>query len=310
MLPKRLLTVAALFAAALFILDVPAAMATDHNWQGDVSSDWNVGGNWDQGTVPGPNDEAIIGDVTNPSYHDPVVPATPTNAVGAIKIEDGGLLMVDTSSSGTQAVLTVDPGTETGKLIIESGGKLTIGEDGTVWLDDAVTHEIGGTIELTDQDSILHFDDTATVGEHSSVSGTIDGQDDDAQIAIANGKTLTNEITIQGALVVDDAVAASATFANHGLVHANRTSAPWVLDVATATITDTSGNRWQASANANATLRFSNCAALSGNITVSNGVLDIDANVCTTGTLDFSGGKIEIADGCWLKINQASCSCP
>lgn len=192
--------------------------------------------------------------------------------------------------------------TGSGGLTICAGGLLKVEGNGMVVLNGGGTSPLNGRIELEQDSSTLKIADS----DHTLTgSGAIEGQNADAQILITDGETLTSEITIQGALTIDDAAGASATFTNHGLVHANRTSADWVLDVKTATTNDNSGNRWKVSAHQNAELRFSSAATgLGGDFTVSNGKLRIDENVTTTGDLSFTGGKIVVASGCSAKFSQ------
>ena len=183
-------------------------------------------------------------------------------------------------------------------LVIHGGGRLTL--DG----DDVTTHSINGTIDLIGAGSKLRF---ITNSQTLSGSGLIKGQDHGAHISLSNSVTLTSGITIEGALQIR---ACCGTFINGatGLVHANRSSGDKVLMLYDGTFDDADGAEWKVSNHADAILRFSVAATgLEGDFTVHDGTLDIDASVCTTGDLSFTGGKIDVASACSAKFSQSSC---
>ena len=282
MLPKRLLTVAALFAAALFILDVPAAMAD--TYRSAQSGDWDQLTTWE-----------IFND---PNWATPTkdqgVPACGDNAT----IRNGHTVDVDTSES-------VD------YVTVDSGGYIDIQASGTLTLCAASTSTISQDkgIYLSSSTSTLAVSANHTL----SGSGSVEGRDNAAQIEISGNNTLTNTTTIEGALEIR---AGSGTFVNGatGVVHANRITGDKILTLYSGTIDDVYSDpdraEWKVSADTDAILRFSVAATgLEGDFIVHEGTLDVNANVWTTGDLDFdkassTNPKIEIASGCSAKFNQ------
>lgn len=90
------------------------------------------------------------------------------------------------------------------KLIIEAGGTLSL-DGGIVKLtENNATHEIGGQIKLATPGSTLLFTGDVILNPHTPPGGKkrdfghVIGQSHTAVIEIAKGKTLTNNIVIQG----------------------------------------------------------------------------------------------------------------
>lgn len=197
----------------------------------------------------------------------------------------------------TYSCVVIANGTE---LKIETGGTLVLtgggGEnistiDGTIKLDSDAD---GATLRITTNDHTL------------TGGGSIVGVGDYAEIQVSDGTTLTSQIIIAGCLSIDE-VSGAGRFHNDGMVHAN---APCVLDLATATITDTPGDRWKVSTSGSAYLRFSSTATkLVGNFLVGAsatdcGTLDIQADVTTRGRLDQKAGTtIRVATGNTLQVS-------
>ncbi|MEE9231227.1 MAG: hypothetical protein V3U86_11020 [Acidobacteriota bacterium] len=93
-----------------------------------------------------------------------------------------------------------EPGLPEGKLIILQGGTVVL-------LDDDVKHEIGGLIQLSSSGSTLRIEGDATLdpfteGGGDPVYGRVKGQNNDAEIQIERGKTLTNNITVCGMMTI------------------------------------------------------------------------------------------------------------
>ena len=94
------------------------------------------------------------------------------------------------------------------KLVIEAGGTLSI-DGGLVKLtEDNASHEIGGQIKLTIPGSMLLFTGDVILNPHTPPGGKkrdlghVIGQSHTAVIEIAKGKTLTNNIVIQGPMSI------------------------------------------------------------------------------------------------------------
>lgn len=94
------------------------------------------------------------------------------------------------------------------KLLIEAGGTLSI-DGGIVKLtEDKTNHEIGGQIKLIAPGSMLLFTGDAILNPYTPPGaekrdiGRIIGQNRTAVIQIAKGKTLTNNVVIQGPMSI------------------------------------------------------------------------------------------------------------
>ena len=195
--------------AALAIIVTPNAHADRYLWLGAVSENWSNELNWfntstfdyPDGYPNDPSDDARF------------------SVRGAVRITSG------MAAAGCDVVcnLTIDSGTYLGisdclilecRLTIENGGSLTIDGGGTVELaGDGVSHKIGGCILLTSSTSILLISGDASLdpftdphsvavgGQHLQF-GRVQGQNNNAQIQIKRGKTLTNNITVCGQMII------------------------------------------------------------------------------------------------------------
>jgi len=196
-----------------------------------------------------------------------------TITTGANTLEISGASGMDINGG----LINVDHGS--GSVVLSGGG---------------ASHYIrgaNGELRLTLSGSELSITSSATI-TYTETAGKIEGQDDGAKITVGSGITFTSDINIVGAMQID---ATSATFLNHGLVHANRDG---TLKLASGTVDDSDGAvRWQVS-HADAVLWFNVAAGdLEGNFDVSAGTLDIDEDVTTTGSLTHTGGTIDVASG-------------
>ena len=94
------------------------------------------------------------------------------------------------------------------KLVIEAGGTLSIDGGLVKLIENNASHEIGGQIKLTAPGSTILFTGDAIINPHTPPGaekrdlGRIIGQNYTAVIAIAKGKTLTNNIGIFGPLSI------------------------------------------------------------------------------------------------------------
>jgi len=115
----------AAFIALLWSVCAPAATVT---WQGDVSTNWADGANWDTGTPPAAGDDVVI---------DGAYPNHPTLSLAAGSVSVGSLAIGLTASS----VLTVAYGSPgTNRLVVS--GNVSIGPQGIL------THPVNGTAEI------------------------------------------------------------------------------------------------------------------------------------------------------------------
>ena len=270
---KSILTTAAILAAALFILDVPAANAAVNYWQasrGD-SGNWTDTAHWSLGHVP--------------TASEPVdFPALSGAYIVTMNANEGA-----GSNEGYAQTLTMHANCT---LNIPTGKVLEIGSA------DSQTSTINGDIHLQASGSTLRFMYSHTLAG----AGTLDGQDNGAKIEIADSEMLTSTTTIEGncqILPVPDAT--NTTFLNSGTVHANN---PGTLDLAVYSLGSPGGN-WQVSTSASAILEFSvGSTTMTGRFDVDAGKVTVEDNVDTNGVLDFQGGTIDVASGAYFKASQ------
>ncbi len=185
------------------------AHADDFRWLGiDPGAGWcdeinwiNLDSRYPDGYPDDANDKAIVG----AGIFNGCVGLCGDTTIGALVIKDDGCVFV---TNGHTLTIT-DTGTHNGRLTIEPGGTLGI-EAGRVELaGDGVTHKIGGDILLTSSTSILLISGDATLNPFTGPSfsapphfGKVKGQNNNAEIQIERGKTLTNNITICGMMII------------------------------------------------------------------------------------------------------------
>ncbi len=173
--------------------------------------------------------------------------------------------------------------------------------------DKGTTSTVHGEIWLQEDGAELAF----TEKNHKLTgNGEIDGQHNSAKITLGNGRTLTSKITIEGNCQIGPVPgAAGTTFVNGsgGLVHANNAG---TLHLNVHSLGSPSGT-WRVSSSASAILEFSvGSTTMTGDFTVNEGTLNIDASVGTSGRLIFckngsTNPKINVAgSGVSFKASQ------
>lgn len=301
---RSILTVAALFAAALFILDVPAAMATDFTWDGSASTAWNNPANWTAGSGY-PDDSGDTATIPSSSVkNEPTVNVNVT--VGSVTVQANRTLTLTadlTTGSLTMecdGIVTTGANTLTitnsGGLTINTGGLLNVNGAGEVRLTGGGTHTINGTaadigLRLSVDGSTLRiYDANVTL----TGTGYVEGRNNGAQILITDGETLTNEITIEGSLQI----CGPGTLDNEGLVEATRANNENdnKLECYSGTFSGgTTGDYKVNTASAYLTFRAGgDFDGMSADFIVGAGTLDVNESVCTTGDLTFTGGTIDV----------------
>lgn len=283
-------------------------------------NEWSTAANWGSdcaGTrVPGIDDIARIpsGEFVNVNV---------TNAIcGELVVEPTADVHIATSANGT---LTIDTdGDTTGLLKLQASGS----GDGEIHVGDAdvndvgilqlknnngSSHQMGGVVYLKEADSRLDIvDDNVTFAEYvnsGSFFGSVTGENNTAKIQLSEGRTLRNQITIEGALTIQRASGTATTsFINDrddaselsGFVSANLNGGTLLLDASIAfsdevEVLNELRPRWMASGTA--TLAFDDACALFGNfILLDTATMDFDENVSTEGYLflDPSGSAVVI----------------
>jgi hypothetical protein len=208
-------------------------------------------------------------------------------AAGTPRVPACGIELGAGSTMSLYGNFTVDcVGVATGARLFIMAGTLTLtgcgGQD---------TSAVDGRVILNGPTSVLRIasNDHTLTGQ-----GYVQGRHNFARIEIGSARTVNSGITIEGMLQICPAPGASnTTFVNAsgGRVRANTAG---TLDVAPDVVLG--AGDWQVSASGSAVLQFttgSHC--LGGDFEVDAGRLNILADVCTSGVLNFQAGEIDVA---------------
>lgn len=284
---RKLFSTLTAIVMVAFIVD--AAQAATKVWQASGS---NMGGNWND------TNHWVGGVIPIPGSDDVQFPA---NSV----------------SANTQYIVTLNvSNAEVRFLDMHTDAKLNLnGNTFKLGTSDGQTSNVAGVIRLPDSSSMLEFNFSHTLAPKTissvPVYGSIDGENDLASIKIANGKTLTNQITIQGAIQIVP-VSGSATFTNGsgGIVLANyNTGGQETLRINPGALGAGAGMFRVALAGAILRFDYGN-ASLTGDFKVSAGTLDARATLATSGGLCFTGGAISVVAGASFGATGAPTNCP
>lgn len=271
---KSILT-AAIFAA-FFITG--SAMAETGTYMSTSAGAWSTPSNWKVDT----NNDG--------TYDVPSATVKPT-AINHV------IIAHNIDVTGNEAADSLD--VQASKILdIQTGNTLTL--DGT----SRTAHTIAGTVRLAGSGSTFAF---TSASQSLSGDGKIEGQDNAARITIADTYDLTSNIDVVGSLQIrglDTSDPPDAGFENNDVVEANRATDANDNKLVLYSGLITGSGEWKM-ATADAFLNFASgikadattAPKLTGPFTVSNGTLEIDENVTTTGSLSFSGGKIQVASG-------------
>lgn len=209
---KSILT-AGLALIAITLTGSPPAYADDFLWLGiDLEAGWcdeinwlNLDSRYPDGYPDDADDKAFVG----AAVFNGCVGLCGDTTIGALVIQDDGCVFV---TNGHTLTIT-DTGTRNGRLTIEPGGTLGIANGRVELAGDGVSHKIGGYVLLTSSTSTLLISGDATLdpftkrfissgGGPRPVYGKVKGQNNSAEIQIKRGKTLTNNITICGQMII------------------------------------------------------------------------------------------------------------
>ena len=209
---KSILTVG-LALIAITLIGSRTAHADRFRWLGtDPELEWCNPANWLN------LDDPFLGDYPDDADDKAFVGAGVFNGgvglcsdttIGALVIEDDGCVSV---TNGHTLTIT-DTGTRNGRLTIEPGGTLGIASGRVELAGDGVSHKIGGYVSLTSSTSTLLISGDATLdpftkrfissgGGPGPQFGKVQGLNGSAEIQITRGKTLTNNITICGQMII------------------------------------------------------------------------------------------------------------
>ena len=217
---KMILTTVIAWAALAIIGTPHGAHADDFLWLGAVDNDWRNELNWFN--------------ITTYSFPDDY-PHGPNADVLISSIPGRGTAVVLSAEPGCEEVqnLTIDDCRMTitgclrvrGKLTIKTNACLTIDCGGTLELaGNNTSHKIGGFVYLACSTSTLRISGNATLNPYTPpagnpVYGNVQGQDNAAEIVICNSKTLINNITLSGMMVIKSGSCSTAAVAAEASEH-------------------------------------------------------------------------------------------
>lgn len=213
------------FLAAFSLTTI--ALAQTNTWEGDVSDDWNTGGNWSLGVIPTSSTIVVIG---NGSPNNPVVKNS-SNAQcnrmtmidsGSLTIDNGGILTINGSNSNGIFMNSSGTLTVNGELNITnhngfgidlSGGTLIVGESGELTITDTDNdgidifnntndHQINGTLNIErTRDGISLFSNGSRIT--FGINSNVFMKDIEFDAIFLNSTNTT--CTISGKVVIDGA---------------------------------------------------------------------------------------------------------
>jgi len=273
-----------------------------HVWNGSVDNKWSTVANWTPNSVPNSNTAYVE---INGSAS---VELDQDARIGRLLVDNTAQLLIRNVVSGVNTLTLDTAGGLAGELRIASGAQLNVDVNGEFIFEDAVTHHIGGSFKLKDISSVVQIQADVTFADDGGAFGSVSGEDEDARMLISNGKTLINNITIEGMMFMAP-VSGTATLNNtrsnastsSGVVRANAAGA--LLLGANLILDDTlyMSHRptWEAVGNSAAYLEFDRAASLDGNFFLDNcATLDFHAPVVAlTGELYDGPGFGATAQG-------------
>lgn len=314
-----------------------AGAGQTHFWTGAVDRSFSNASNWRladftiPSSPPGAADDVVIStsannpridsDITVNSVHLNNVNANLSfdpNTAYTLTIDDGSLRVqgtVDLNSANSVIVLQAADA-----LDIDTGGRVAINGNGArmrLTADSSATgHDIDGELELSVSGAVLAIENSMKfIGD-----GVVSGEDDASIIEIGAGHTLTNGMAdtsgsgFAGRMEINGLLNAGTgeigAFENLGRVEA---SGGTIRFGSNTDLSDgAAADEWRVISGA--TLRFDRATpGLQGNFVLA-GVLDVNANIATSGHLTFNTGASITVDSTSFQYDSfdgsSACSNP
>lgn len=274
-------------------------LAATRTWTGAVNTDWTNSGNWSGNSVPGSNDKAIIPTIANGNY--PIITTSVTLKDLQISDWSNGKLTV-----GINGSLTVEEDVD-----LNNNGTLTI--DGGSFLHEG-DFSMGYTntrIEVLSGSFVME-DKLQVNGEFDVTSGTVEFEDD---FTLPSGKNFyagTGDITFRGKIEIFGVLYGEAASMNFYKKGGNdkteiKNGGRLILTTGSATFHDkveVKSNGFievaDGSVSFDENIKFESSAGIS----VNDGTIDFDGNTefKNTASLDILGsGNVEIGGKSTLK---------
>jgi len=281
----------------LSIIDGGAAYAATYT-STPPGGPWSDEDTWTPaGGPPDGDDTAII------ARGAPVTVDDALRAAWEVIVQDGATL--DFYVAATDTTLTIG-GTGRG-LKVEPMGVIQVNQADTktgllILQNSNARHVIEGRLTLDKANSELRINTYSTV---IAGGGRIVGENSTARIGV-DAVELKCESTVEGALTIEGpgGSGTTGTFINDGLVHANRTSSPWII--ACDDVIFKGSGEYRVGSNSSSEINFEpgvQATTMAANFTDGGGTLDMDDDVITTGHFSFVSGTLEVASGKVFEAN-------
>ncbi|MCR4317024.1 MAG: proprotein convertase P-domain-containing protein [Planctomycetes bacterium] len=261
-------------------------------WDGSTSTDWNLGANWANNSVPNAIAVTIPGALSN--Y--PNLTAAATNSVASVTIQSGGQVTLSTNGS---VIVTGNLGVDSGGTLSFNGGNITV--QGDITNDGTINSAIGGTLTMSGASaatitnsssmSVYHL----TINKNASateVATSGNHFDADGNVTVTTGKLTLSAIDADYDFDGNLTVATGNTL-NHTVnwnVNAYKIKVGGDLDVSGSYTYNTRGHI-NMDANGSAVTRYVRCP---------NGV-----SILTFNYGDFyANGTVSAADDLWAMFNS------
>lgn len=266
-------------ALAILLAVAAPCSATVKNWIGatDSTGVWdNDGSKWSPAGTPTAAHDVVFPVGSGSSYK---VEISINATAGSVTLPSTVTLEIRASKRLEVGYVDVD-----GVIIVKSGGRLE--------LNACATSSNDGLIDLVQASATIRISaETHTINGSGSILGRLDS----VAIQLSSGAALTNQTTIGGSLKIEPVAGATGTCFSNSTGGVVATAGGTLL--VNSHVLGSGSGEWRVTGSG-ATLEFDcGSTSLSGNFTVSAGTLKIDASVCTSGNLTFSGGKIQVAAG-------------
>jgi fibronectin-binding autotransporter adhesin len=291
---------------ATLVLLNPGQAQAQSTWQGDTSTDYNTGSNWDNSTAPVSSGQSAIFDSTSNStvlISSAVSPDgwtftsnAPAYNISGSAVTLGASGIVD-NASGQTITISNDLGGTCGVAIHDSTGTMTL--SGSNSYTGATTIDVGGTLAAGSSTAFSPNSDF-------TVNGTLDLAGYGNSIGSLSGSgTVTNSSTTNSATLTVGGNNTSSTF--NGTLQDGGANPLALTVTGTGTLTLTGANTYSGGTtiDSNATLQVGNggtSGSLGSGSVIDNGTLVYNRNVIVTlynaisgsGGLTLSRGTLEL----------------
>ncbi|MDD5134304.1 MAG: hypothetical protein PHP01_02690, partial [Phycisphaerae bacterium] len=214
-------------AAVILCVLAGSVFAAAPHWDGTVSSAWNLGGNWDTGTVPTSVDTTYIYNSPGPLIDSSTSAVSTSIRLGGASGGDLTMTGGTLTTTGSWIILGYDAGSN--GTFTMSGGTVTTG--GTMYVGfsgNGTMYMNGGTINVNGSRFGIAYNSAASVGHLYLNDGVINCKD--FIMAKNAGSTATMDITGGKLVILGDKTALVNGYVTNGWVTAYGGSGTVLVD--------------------------------------------------------------------------------